>query len=146
MAPGTEESVRLWFMLMKTHYAISKLARRDIESRGITITEFSVMENLYRQGTLTLGDVGNCASLTSGSTTYVIDKLEQRGLIARRASDEDRRVIHTSLTDAGRELITSILPEHAKAIHAVMAGLSQEERDQLRGLLATLGNHAESRL
>jgi MarR family 2-MHQ and catechol resistance regulon transcriptional repressor len=144
MEPGTEQSVRLWFMLMRTHYAITKLARRDIESRGITTTEFSVLENLYRQGSLTLGDVGNCALLTSGSTTYVIDKLEQRGLIARRASDEDRRVIHTSLTDAGRELITSILPEHAKAIHAAMAGLTEEDRAALRGLLTTLANHAET--
>ena len=61
-------------------------------------------------------EVGERVLLTSGSTTYVIDKLVARALVARRPCAEDHRVMHLDLTPEGRALIESIFPAHAEAL------------------------------
>ena len=67
----------------------------------LSITEFSVLEVLYQKGKQTIQQIGNSILISSGSMTYVIDKLEQKGLLNRNACPDDRRVIHVTLTDDG---------------------------------------------
>jgi MarR family 2-MHQ and catechol resistance regulon transcriptional repressor len=121
--------------LNATHYDIVEQAKHDLEGHGLTPTEFMVLRNLHLRGALTLGDVGSCAQLTSGSTTYVIDKLEQRGLLARRPCDRDRRVIHTQLTSEGEALMRKVIPEHEAFLDRITGILSAAEKQVLCGLL-----------
>jgi MarR family transcriptional regulator, 2-MHQ and catechol-resistance regulon repressor len=77
--------------------------------------------------------------LTSGSMTPVIDKLERRGLIARRRCSEDQRITYLSITATGRALMASIFPGHAEAIRHATAGLAADEKRTLLVLLKRLG-------
>lgn len=138
----TAAALKLWVVLSRAHRAIGERARREIERQGLRPTEFGVLEALYHKGPLTLGQVGERVLVTSGSVTPVADKLEQRGLIARRMSSEDRRVCYAELTDAGRELVDGIFPEHAEVIRGVMEGLTTEEKRITTSLLRRLGRHA----
>lgn len=138
----TAAALKLWVVLNRAHRAIGERARREIERQGLRPTEFGVLEALYHKGPLTLGQVGERVLVTSGSVTPVADKLEQRGLIARRMSSEDRRVCYAELTDAGRELVGGIFPDHAEVIRAAMEGLTVEEKQITASLLRRLGRHA----
>ncbi len=44
-------------------------------------------------------------SLSQATVTTIIDRLEKRGYVARTRSDSDKRVVHTLLTEAGREAV-----------------------------------------
>ena len=138
----TAAATKLWVVLARAYRAVADRARRDIEERGLGITEFAVLEALYHRGPLTLGEVGNKVLLTSGSITYVVDKLEQRALLERRPCPEDRRVTYAEITDAGRELIAEIFPAHATAIREATDGLTPEEKQQATDLLRRLGRRA----
>lgn len=84
--------------------------------------------------------------MTSGSITYNIDKLENKGLIRRIPSEEDRRVIYARLTEEGRKLIERIFPLHSQAIHQLLSGLTDEEKETLIPLLKKLGIAAQQQL
>ena len=74
--------------------------------------------------------------------TYVIDKLAGKGLIVRQASEQDRRVIHVQLTEAGEALMEQVFPEHAQVIQDTVNTLSVEEQTTLIDLLKKLGKNS----
>ena len=60
----------------------------------------------------------------------------KRGLVRRAPSSRDRRSVHVSITDAGRELGEEISAKFDDAIAVITARLTEPERTQLR-ILAT---------
>jgi MarR family 2-MHQ and catechol resistance regulon transcriptional repressor len=142
----TPTALKLWVVLARAHRAVADHARRDIERHGLGMTEFAVLEVLHHRGPLPLGAIGERILLTSGSTTYVVDKLEERGFLSRRACDQDRRVVYAELTTAGREVIERIFPAHAEAIRKAMAGLSPAEQRRATELLKRLGLAARKKM
>lgn len=142
----TAAALRLFVVLSRAFRALSEHVRQDVERHGLGQSEFSVLEILYSKGRLPLGEVASGVLLTSGSTTYVIDKLEQRGLLTRIACPSDRRVTWAELTDEGRGLMARVFPEHAAALRAAMEGLTTEEKRIAAALLKRLGLHARDAL
>ncbi len=57
---------------------------------------------------LTCGDVGGRLVQHDPDVTRLLDRLEKRGLIERRRSTEDRRVVRTSITAAGLALLAEL--------------------------------------
>ena len=134
-----EASLKLWIVLARAYRAVAERARRDIERSGLTASEFAVLEVLYHKGDLPVGEVAQRVLLTSGSMTYVINKLERRRLLARRHCTEDQRVTYLAINPAGRSLIASIFPRHVDAIRRATAGLSSKEKRLATLLLNRLG-------
>ena len=71
-----------FLVLMQTSKAIHERIKEEMAKNKLNITEFSVLEVLYQKGKQTIQQVGNRILISSGSMTYVIDKLEQRGLLS----------------------------------------------------------------
>jgi MarR family 2-MHQ and catechol resistance regulon transcriptional repressor len=138
----TAAALKLWVVLNRAYRAVAEHVRREVDRQGLRPTEFAVLEALYHKGPLTLGQIGESVLVTSGSVTPVADKLEQRSLIQRRISSEDRRVCYAELTVAGRELMGAIFPDHAEVIRGAMEGLTVEEKRIATALLRRLGLHA----
>jgi MarR family transcriptional regulator, 2-MHQ and catechol-resistance regulon repressor len=135
----TQGALKLWIVLARAYRSVLDYARQDIEARGLGMTEFAVLEALFHKGPLPLGELSELVLLTSGSTTYVADKLEGRGLLSRRPCSDDRRVIRAELTEQGRALIESIFPAHAEALRRALSSLDEAEKRQAVSLLKRLG-------
>ena len=101
-------SLRLWVILNRTVRSVEDALREQVEARGLSMTEFAVLEVLLHKGALPIGEIGDRVLRTSGSMTYILDKLARRGLLRRRACEEDRRVQYAELTDDGRALIEAV--------------------------------------
>jgi MarR family 2-MHQ and catechol resistance regulon transcriptional repressor len=123
---------------------MAEQSRRDIEQHGLMASEFAALEVLYHKGHLPIGEVGDRVLLTSGSMTYVIDKLERRGLLERRRCPEDQRVVYAALTPAGRALMQDVFPDHAEMIRRATSGLTPDEKRLATSLLKRLGLAAEA--
>jgi MarR family transcriptional regulator, 2-MHQ and catechol-resistance regulon repressor len=124
-----------YLVLMQTSKAVQERIRLEMSENNLTITEFSVLEVLYLKGKQTIQQVGHSILISSGSMTYVIDKLEQRGLLQRSACPEDRRVIHVTLTENGKELMETIMPKHHEVVDYMLGALSNDEAETLVKLL-----------
>jgi MarR family transcriptional regulator, 2-MHQ and catechol-resistance regulon repressor len=73
----------------------------------------------------------------------LVDKLEKKGFVQRRACKEDRRLIYADLTEAGERMIEEVFPQHAEVIRQAMGGLDEEEKKAASRLLKKLGKYAE---
>src|SRR6266481_4222092 len=77
--------VHVWLVLMKAHRSLVRHAERSIVSLDMCISDFGVLEVLLHKGRQSVSEIGRRVELTSGSITTAIDRLEQRGLVARAA-------------------------------------------------------------
>ncbi|MHB9862088.1 MarR family winged helix-turn-helix transcriptional regulator [Streptomyces sp. YIM S03343] len=68
------------------------------------------------------------------NVTGIVDRLESRGLVERRADPADRRVKLAAATDEGRQVARD-LRDGLRFAREPLAGLSEEERTALRDLL-----------
>jgi MarR family 2-MHQ and catechol resistance regulon transcriptional repressor len=137
------DSLDLFIALNRATQWINAHADRDIRRYGLNRTEFGVLELLYHKGSQPLQQIGGKVLMSSGNITYVIDKLEQKNFVKRRASTEDRRLIFAEITDAGKGLMEDAFPKHADIIDQAVNGLSPDEKKAVSQLLKKLGKHAE---
>lgn len=75
--------------------------------------------------------------------TGVVDRLVQKGLVARQERSRDRRARELTISDAGRRTLRGISPAVAAAQRSMLRGLTEEETKELVRLLhkvITAGN------
>ena len=135
VAQENRQAMKLYVVLTRTYKALLDRDQRNIRSYGLNITEFGVLELLYSKGSHPIQQIGDKILITSGTMTYVVDKLEKKGLIVRRPCDKDRRIVHAELTEAGRDKMSGILPRHYQALAESLNGLNQMEQEQAIALL-----------
>ncbi|MCP8618099.1 MarR family winged helix-turn-helix transcriptional regulator [Salirhabdus salicampi] len=138
-----DPSLKLFVVLSKAFRSVSDLSQSDMINYGLNPTEFSVLELLYHRGDQPLQKIGKRILLASGSITYVVDKLEQKGYLYRKPCPTDRRVIFASISDKGKELLAQIFPKHWEGLEQIMAGLDDDEKKQAIELIKKLGQHAD---
>jgi MarR family transcriptional regulator, 2-MHQ and catechol-resistance regulon repressor len=140
--PPTATALKLYVVLSRAAESIHAHTKSHIESHNLTFTEFAILEALYHKGRMLLGEVQKRILVSSGGITFLIDKLEKRGLVERALCDSDRRARYAQLTPAGRTLMDEIFPGHAEAIRRAMSGLGLADQRQAIELLKTLGTEA----
>ncbi len=118
----------------------ARLIRRNAIC-DLTMSQFGVLETLLHLGPLSQSDLGSKLLRSGGNITLVIDNLEKRGLVCRKADAGDRRVSVVHLTPSGEELIRRIFPQQVKAILDELSALTPDEQLTLGSLCKKLGMH-----
>ncbi len=85
----------------------SKRLAREV---GLTTPQTVVLQAVRDLGEVTSGELSRHVSLSQGTVTTILDRLESRGLIERYRSASDRRVVHSRLTRQGRALLRKAPP------------------------------------
>ncbi|GAB2666760.1 MarR family transcriptional regulator [Gordonia jinhuaensis] len=112
---------------------------RNLDEHGISRSEFEVLGALVRaQRPLRASDVVSTTMLSGASITKLTEALAARGLIERRRSEHDGRVVLLAATDDGRALIDRVLPRRLAGDNDVLSALTGPERDQLTALLTKI--------
>jgi MarR family transcriptional regulator, 2-MHQ and catechol-resistance regulon repressor len=136
---STANSLKLFIVLSRAYKAINEHVNKVIQANGLNPTEFAVLELLYHKGDQPMQQIGGKILLASGSITYVVDKLEQKGMLKRIACPKDRRVTYAQITEDGKKFIQNIFPEHAEQIDKLMSTLTETEKLEAIDLLKKLG-------
>jgi DNA-binding MarR family transcriptional regulator len=105
------------------------------EGHGFTFVQWATMMRLRDNMRLTAGDLCRDLRHDTGAFTRVIDHLEERGLVSRERSDDDRRVVLLKLTSAGRQAVQSMLPVVVDRLNEALQDLSASELATLVRLL-----------
>jgi MarR family transcriptional regulator, 2-MHQ and catechol-resistance regulon repressor len=132
-----------FLVLMQTSKAVQDRMKLEMTKNNLSITEFSVLEVLYQKGKQTIQHIGNSILVSSGSMTYVIDRLEQKGLLNRSDCPDDRRVIHVTLTADGNKLVENIMPKHQEWVDNIFSSLNNDESDLIVKLLKKVSKRIE---
>ena len=140
------DALNLYIALSRAYQAIVRHDERDVARHGLNLTEFAVLELLYHKGPHPLQQIGSKILITTGTITYVINKLEKKGLLYRKPCDLDRRKIYAVLSEQGQSLVQTIFPDHARNLEFALAGLDAAEQKLAATLLKKLGHEAARQL
>ena len=113
----------------------TKVLNENISKFGLNLTDFSVLDLLFQKGEQTTQKIGEKMLITSGSITYIVNKLEKMELICRNKSEIDKRITYIKLTKKGRETIFELLPLQIEKINEIFSDFSREDLINLNHLL-----------
>lgn len=135
----TKLSLKALVVLMRASQTIQDKLKQDMGKYGVNPTEFAVLELLFHKGEQPIQHIGKKILLASSSITYVVDKLETKGFVQRKACPKDRRVTYAAITDQGRAFMGEAFPHHEKTIEGIFESLSQQELETTIQLLKKIG-------
>ncbi|GAB4536537.1 MAG: MarR family transcriptional regulator [Parvularculaceae bacterium] len=137
-APHSKQSLRLWLKILGCATVVEKTLRNRLAQEfGSTLPRFDVLAALDRDPEgLTMSELSSRLLVSNGNVTGLVTRLQQDGLVERRANEQDRRVFRVRLTNRGREAFRRMAAVHEGWVEGMFAELSDEEIAQLLTLLA----------
>ena len=108
---------------------------------GVVPSHGDVLACLFRNGPTAMHDLAAFSHRTRPTTTVLVDKLEQMGLVRRERSDDDARQTVVTLTDVGEALRGKFESISRRLVRLVYSPLEKDEAEIFEGLLGkTLAN------
>lgn len=108
----------------------------------ITPAHLRALRTLRRHGTMRLSELSDHLHIAPRSTTEVVDALEARDLVRRRADPGDRRATLVEVTEHGAEILAAIRDTRGAEAGRVFGRLSPSDRAELARILALLRDPA----
>ena len=137
-----ESPTPLGFALGAATRKLAKFYAKALADGPVTPSQLALLRQLWAEDGQQLRLLGMRAQLDATSTTWLVDQLEGDGLLERRRTDADRRVVRVWLTDTGRRLQRTLEPEIARWEAAIAETLAEhhtrEEIVTFRAVLRTL--------
>lgn len=127
--------VTLWARLARIYGSNMRLAEERLRDWDINVAQFDVLAHVGAHEGITQRELAQRLLVTQGNITQLLDKLERRGIIQRCP---DGRVNRLTLTEAGRCLHESVVPNQERFQAEQFAALTAEEQRQLLALLRKL--------
>lgn len=80
-------------------------SRRLSKQVGLTAPQLLVLQAIRAMGAVSISALAKEVSLSQATVTTIIDRLESRDLVRRDRSSQDKRIVHTTLTQAGESMV-----------------------------------------
>ena len=103
------------YLMRRILTTISVEVERELEPSGLTNAQWVPLLKLHMGVASTVAELARECQLDAGAMTRMLDRLENKGLLRRIRSSEDRRVVNLELTEEGRVA--------ARQIPAVLCGV-----------------------
>ena len=128
-----------WASVARGVLTVQQSFASGIEAVGLSLPYYSVLTLLLEadEHRLPMSRIARDLSMTTGGFTKLADRMGRDGLIDRRGSSGDRRVVFAALTDAGREAPVQAVQAYRRLLHEkVLSVISPDE-------LATMADSAQ---
>jgi DNA-binding MarR family transcriptional regulator len=122
--------------VMRVQQLLLSRIEDTLKPYGLTFAAYEALRLLAfsRRGSLPMGKMGERLMVHPASVTNAITRLEQRGLVERRLSPDDRRVVLATITTAGQSLVG----EATVALNQASFGLPGITAGQAAGITSVL--------
>src|SRR5262249_8109047 len=117
---------------------LERSVETSLEKHGLTLGQFDILATLRRNGKkggLTPSQLLESVVLSSGGMTARLDALAEAGLIKRKTSEEDRRMVVIELTSKGRRVIDHATKTRFAEAKGSLPTLNETEMTTLTSLL-----------
>ena len=129
-APGPRYAALL--QLLRTAENLWNSSRVFFGRWDFSPSQFNVLNLLSEEpGGLSQTEISRLLIMHRSNATGLIDRLEERGLLQRRATPGDRRAYRVVLTPAARQLLARILPDYYRLAEQVWGDLPVARVSQL---------------
>ncbi len=134
-------SNQLCFPLYAASRSVINLYTPWLKPLGLTYTQYIVLLVLWEKDGITVGEICDRLMLDNGTLSPLLKKMQQAGIIDRKRSEADDRVVLISLTEEGKELqekakdipgkvacCVDLAPEKAQTLFALLNELLENQK------------------
>lgn len=133
------------FLLKRLGFAAKERAMAAYEETGLAPYHHAVLAVLDEGSRETQGSIADVLGYDRGQLVGFLDELEERKLVERHRDPNDRRRHLVQLTPEGKRMLTKLRVLARRLENEFLAGLDDEERSTLYGLLLRLAERHEPR-
>jgi len=101
----------------------------------VTVQRWRVLMVIMNKGARNMGELVQLTLIPQSALSRLIDQMERDGLVVRRISDHDSRVVQVELTQCGQHIYHQLAPAAASHANAITADFDEAETAQLFSLL-----------
>ena len=124
---------QLCFPLYACSREVIKKYKPHLDKLDLTYTQYITMMILWEKRSITAKELGDSLYLDSGTLTPLLKKLESKGFVTRKRSEEDERNLIVSITKAG-----DLLKEKALEVPAAIGKCMKLNADEAQELYRLL--------
>jgi DNA-binding MarR family transcriptional regulator len=126
--PRTSYDLRVLQSLRRIIRAVDLHSRKLSMQYNITGPQLACLLAVNEHGPLTVSSLAREIHLSPSTIVGIIDRLEQKALVLRRRSSQDRRVINIEITSKGMELVSSAPSPLQDTLAKALQGLPEIEQ------------------
>lgn len=141
-----ERYLRSLRLLSECYHGFEKMSDSDIRKTGLTQAQFDIIATLGNTAGMTFKELGQKTLITKGTLTGVVNRLENRQLVRRITSLEDRRNTIVQLTDAGERAFEQLFDAHIQFCKQPFAGYTEADFVALETTLGALKERLDATL
>ncbi len=134
----TRYSTSLWIRFLRFNLHSGKKLQEDLEKQGLTPPQFYVLATIGYLGGVPFNEIGAKMMVTVSNLTGIVDRLEEKGIVARERDKHDRRVIHVKLTEKGKKLYKVSVVTFENSVSKFFSPLDRSQQKELSTLLRKL--------
>jgi len=135
--------IKLVIVTTKLYHKINEKLDKHLKAIEVNRSEFMVLHALASKGKQAIQSIAEKVFITSSTMTYTVDKLENRGLIRRIPSPDDRRVIYIEMTEDGLQLWERTIVDHIEDLGEMFAGVEKEDLVKTIEMIKKIGKIVE---
>lgn len=105
---------------------------------GVSLSEWRVLALLGQQASMISTDISQRTKMDKAKVSRAVHKLDQEGFLHRERDEQDHRVSHLRLTQAGVKLYNSIIPKALEWEESLVDTLTDDEKALLHRLMNKL--------
>ena len=143
--PGT--GFRALTSLVRTYGVVMRTIETLLRPLELTLSRYEVLLLLSftRTGSVPIMRLRDLLMIHGSSVTYLVDRLEEAGWVAREPDPSDRRVSLVRLTDAGRERVDRASALLVEREFGLFSALDDDRQELFSDLLAELRQEGAAR-
>ena len=127
----------------------SRMFRRAFDARargvGVTRPQWRVLVTLHRFEGINQGGLAEQLEVEPITVCRMVDRLQEGGLVERRADPTDRRSWRLFLTPRAHDLLAQLRPLAEATVEEALEGVGVEEREILRAALEKIRENLSRR-
>jgi DNA-binding MarR family transcriptional regulator len=136
--PANEGTGRL---LLRVARDLRQTADHGLQPFGLTMQQAELLMGAGAHGAISAHQLTSLLLTDEAGVSRLVDRLVSKGLVRRRATEQDRRTRILELTPLGGALARRIRRTRATAQRRLRAGISDAELAQLRSMLLRLSDN-----
>ena len=136
----------LAFWMYRAHQALRNESYREFRERGIELTpeQWMILVRLWEREGRSQNDLCDSTFRDRPTMSRILDGMERRKLIVRRADPNDKRSRLVYLTAVGQSLEKQLVPVARKIVTRALRGVSREDLHTTRQTLRRIFENLES--
>jgi len=107
----------------------------SIHNSGFTFPQLSVISMLEKYGEQKVSELSLKIGLSDSTVSGILDRLEQKDIIRRERTKDDRRVVKISLTGKSKEFCNDFHQKREEYFTQLLKNLSEQE---IKGIIKGL--------